>query len=218
MRGRLAWIAAAVVIGSSTLATSAHAQNLENEHDGYIAAKLILGFGGEAELDPEGDLGALMGEDDLETSYGLGVAYMQPLHEYFALGGQLAFQSWTTDGLEDLDFDRSVLMDLSLVPQAKYAVRENVELYASLPLGITFDFFGEDDYFGAEVKGGFGFNLGLFLGARVALDDSFGLLGELGYSYHVFEHTLEIPISGTELDFDISMGQLGLNLGGFFQL
>lgn len=208
---------ALILIGAATTSSTAFAQEIEQEYDGYIAAKLLLGFGGEAELEAD-DAAGFDGDDDMETSYGVAFAYMHPLHRYFALGGQLGFLSWTTDLLEDGDADRSVLMDISLVPQAKYAVRNNVELYASLPLGFTQDFFGEDEFANFEVTGGAGFNIALFLGARIALDDQFGLLGELGYSFHSFSHTLEAPIDGLETDFDISTGQFGLNLGGYFQL
>jgi len=217
MRGRLLWLAA-LAIGAVSVTSSGHAQHLKNEHDGYIAAKLMLGFGGEGEIEAD-DLGGVGvdGEGDLEASYGIGAAFMQPLHEYFALGGQLSFLSWTSDLAEDLDFDRSTLLDLAIVPQAKYAVMDNLELYASLPLGLTFDFFGEDDWFGAEVEDGFGFNLALLLGVRVGLNDDFGLLGELGYAYHAFSHGTETAI-GEGPDLEISLGQLALNVGGYFQL
>jgi len=213
MRARFALF----LICAFAVSSSALAQDLENENDGHFIGKLMLGFGGEAEIEAD-DLGGADGQDDMEMTYGLGFAYMHPLHEHFALGGQLAFLSWTTEFLEDIDADRSVMLDLSVVPQGKYAVRNNIELYASLPLGLTFDFFGEDDWFGAEVGGGVGFNLALMLGVRVAIDDSWGLLGELGYAYHAFSHTLEVPVTSTEIDLDISMGQFGINLGGWFSL
>jgi opacity protein-like surface antigen len=213
MRGSFAWIVAAIAV---CVSSSALAQDVRNERDGYIAAKLLLGFGGEAELEVDG-LGGFEGEDDMETGYGLGVAYMHPLHDYFALGGQLAFFAWTTDAMEDGDFDRSTLLDLDIVPQGKVAVADNIELYASLPLGLTLDFFGEDDIAGAEIGSGFGFNLGLLFGVRVALNDDFGLLGELGYVYHSFSHPTDTLV-GDGPDLEVSMGQLAVNVGGYFQL
>jgi hypothetical protein len=216
MHARLPFITALLICASS----SALAQDLQNETDGHFAGKLMLGFGGEAEVETEDAVLGFdaSGQNDMETSYGLGLSYMHPLHDYFALGGQLALLSWTTDALEDGDADRSTMLDISLVPQVKYAVMDNLELYASLPLGLTFDFFGEDEYFNLEVSGGFGFNVALMLGARVALSDGFGLLGELGYSYHSFSHELKEEITDVTADFDISMGQLALNLGVWFEL
>jgi hypothetical protein len=211
---------AAIIAISICASSSAFAQDLKNEDGGHFAAKLMLGFGGEAEVEVDDIAGfEFGGQTDMEMTYGLGLAYMHPLHEYFALGGQLALLSWTTDGLEDIDADRSSMIDVSLVPQAKYAVMDNLELYASLPLGLTFGFFGEDEIPPSlEVGGGFGFNAALMLGARVALSDGFGLLGELGYAYHAVTYPVEEQLSGADADLDISMGQLALNLGVWFQL
>lgn len=216
-------IALTVFLFGCALAVSstAFAQDLENSDDGYLAAKVMLGLGGKAELETETNIGGFRGSDDMEIGYGLGVAYMHPLHQYFALGGQLALFSWMTESMDTANADRNLLIDLSLVPQLKFAVSRSVELYASLPLGLTLNSFGEDDYGGAEVTGGLGFNLALMLGVRAALGDSWGLLGEVGYTYHAFTHTLEVdvPLGGTaESDFDISIGQIGLNVGVWFQL
>jgi hypothetical protein len=196
--------------------SSAFAQDLQNSDDGYLAPKLVLGFGGEAEVDPEGP-GSV--EDDLELTYGLGLAYMHPLHQYFALGGQVIVASWQTEAGEEFNVDRSSYVDISLVPQLKYAVSEEVELYASIPIGLTLNFLGEDE---DETAGtGVGFNLALMLGARFAIGESWGLLGEIGYQLHSFTHTVEVdvPVAGTvESDVDISLAQIGLNLGVWFAL
>jgi hypothetical protein len=142
---------------------------------------------------------------------------MSPLHQYFALGGQLIVASWAPEYPEEADVDRNSYIDLSLVPQLKVAVSNSVELYASLPLGLTFDFFGENEFGGAEIETGFGFNLALMLGARFAIGDSWGLLAELGYTYHSFTHGTS---AGDEEgpDIDVSLGQIGLNLGAWFSL
>jgi len=209
-----------VVCCALAVAPTAFAQDLENSDDGHLDVKLMLGVGGEAELDPENDLGGVDTSDDMELGYGLGVAYMVPLHQYFALGGQLAVFSWTTELLEEANADRNMLIDLSLVPQLKFAVSRSVELYASLPLGLTIDSWGENEFANAEITGGLGFNLALMLGVRGALGDSWGLLGEVGYVYHAFSHTLEVetPVGDAENDFDVSTGQIGLNVGVWFQL
>jgi hypothetical protein len=213
---------APIFLCALALSSTALAQDLENSDDGHFFAKLMLGLGGEATLDAEGVPDP---DDDMELTYGVGLGYMHPLHENFALGGQLSVLSWTTDGLDSADVDRSTMIDVSLVPQPKFAVSRNVELYASIPLGLTFDSFGGDDYFGnaaanVEISGGLGFNVALLLGARFALGDSVGLLAEVGYAYHAFSHTVEAEVLGAtaEDDLDISIGQIALNLGGWFSL
>lgn len=214
MHARFALILFCALAASST----AIAQDLENSDDGYLAPKLVLGLGGEGEIDIETPLGGVDPDFDLELTYGFGLAYMAPLHEYFALGGQLIVASWQPDYPEPADdVDRNSYVDLSLVPQLKVAVSDNVELYASLPLGLTLDFFGENEFGGAEIETGFGFNLALMLGARFAVGDSWGLLGEIGYVYHSFTHgTSAGDAEGPDLD--ISLGQIGLNLGVWFSL
>jgi hypothetical protein len=204
------------------LSSTALAQDLENEEDGHFFAKLMLGLGGEATLDADGVADP---DDDMELTYGAGLGYMHPLHANFALGAQLSVLSWTTDDLDRVDADRSMMFDISLVPQPKFAVSDNIELYASIPLGLTFNSFGGDDYFSngaasAEISSGLGFNLALMLGARFALGESAGLLAEVGYAYHAFSHTVEVEALGlqAEGDLDISIGQIALNVGGWFSL
>lgn len=206
------------LICALTVSSSALAQNIENDTHAYLAGKLLLGFGGDAELEAD-DLGGLDPdtETDMELSYGLGFAYMHPLHENFVLGGQLGLASWTTDLFEDFDLDRSMWIDLSVVPQGRIAVTKIIELYASLPLGLTFDFFGEDDFAGGEVGTGVGFNFALMFGVRVAIDEDWGMLGELGYALHSFSHPTEV-LGMDGPDFDVSAGQLQLNVGAYYSL
>ena len=212
MRGRFVLVLVCIAAFSS----SALAQEIRNDTDAYLAGKLLLGFGGDAEFELD-ELGGIDGETDMELSYGLGFSYMHPLHENFVLGGQLGIASWTVDAFEDADFDRNSWIDISVVPQARLAVTDIVELYASLPLGITFDFIGEDDIFGAEADTGFGFNFALMFGVRVAVDEDWGLLGELGYALHSFSHGTEV-LGQEGPDLEVSAGQLQLNLGAYYSL
>lgn len=212
MRGRFAL----VVVCIAALSSSAFAQDIRNDTDAYLAGKLLLGFGGDGEIEFD-ELGGFGGDTDMELSYGLGAAYMHPLHENFVLGGQLGVASWTTDLFEDFDLDRNTWVDLSIVLQGRIAVTDIIELYASLPLGLAFDFVGEDDVANSEVGTGFGFHFALMFGARVALDQDWGLLGELGYAQHTFSHSTEIlGMDGPDLD--VSAGQLQLNLGAYYSL
>jgi hypothetical protein len=70
----------------------------------------------------------------------------------------------------------------------------------------------------ADVSAGIGFNVAFMLGARFAVSDGFGLLAEVGYELHSFTHTATATAGGVEVenDFDVSMGQLAINLGVFF--
>jgi hypothetical protein len=204
----LAWIC-----GFSCLLTVANAQ-ADAVDDGYFAAKLMLGVAGEADVELDGLPGSL--ESDLELTYGAGVQYQHPLHEHFSLGGQVSLRSWQTEAGDAANADRNLLLDIDLVPAARIALEHDAELYLAVPVGLALDFWGEDDFGGdaAEVGTGIGLNVAFMLGARFALSDGFGLLGELGYELHSFTH--EVTVANVSADADVSMGQLAINLGAFF--
>jgi hypothetical protein len=194
-----------------------HAQQTKSRDDAYFAGKLLLGVAGNADIGPA--------DDDLETTYGLAFAYMHPLHRYFALGGEIALQSWQTELADDLNADRNVLGDLTIVPQGRLPITHDVELYLALPIGLTLDFFNGAGTLGVGGVGtvdtdpALGFTLSFLFGARFALSQSVGLLAELGYTLHSFSHDIDARTAlGSarvgNVDFDLS--QLALRFGVFF--
>lgn len=221
LRYALAW-----VVGFSCLLgiESAHAQDRNADaEDPYFAAKLMLGVAGEGEIEFDGLAGA-GGEGDLEVTYGAGLQYQHPLHEFFSLGGQLSLRSWQSEVEEDapVDVDRNLLFDISLVPAGRYMVDHDVELYLAIPVGLALDFPGDDGFAAggaasAEVNTGVGLNLAFMLGARFTVSEGFGLLAELGYQLHSFSHELEAMAAGvtTSTEFDVSLGQVAINVGVF---
>jgi hypothetical protein len=189
---------------------AAQAQRNRDKGDSYVALKLMLGLGGEADVGPL--------ESDLKLTWGGGIAYMHPLHRYFALGGQFAVQSWQTEAGDDLNFDRNLYTDLALVPQGKLPL-DGFELYVSVPLGLSVSFPGEDRFsFGSvmvsQVDPALGFTIGVLFGARVVLDGGVGLLAEFGYTAHSYEH--EVTILGVSTDWDYDLGQFALHFGVSF--
>jgi len=200
------------------MVASAHADAVD---DGYFAAKLMLGVAGEAEFEAEAGPSV---SSDLELTYGAGVQYQHPLHEHFSLGGQVALRSWQTEAGDNANADRNLLLDVALVPAARVELDHDAELYLAVPVGLALDFWGDDGFntgsevVSAEVSTGVGLGVAFMLGARFALSDGFGLLGELGYELHAFSHTVTAMAVGAEAetDFDVSMGQLAINLGAFF--
>ncbi len=223
------WIALSIAMLSlCTLSSQAAAQDDYDDDRGrfdspYFAAKLLLNFGGEGTLDGGPVLGVNTTiEDDLEPAYGLGLAYMHPVIEILALGGQLSVISWNSESAADADVDRNLLVDISFVPQLNFDIAI-VELYASVPVGFTLDFIGDDTAFSngaasASVGTGIGYHVGILIGARLGLTRSFGLLGEIGYMAHGFSHEVEGMVLGATAtnDVDVTLGQLVLNLGLYF--
>jgi hypothetical protein len=220
MRNRLP-ISLQAALAAASLLYSAPALAQEREiQKSYMAAKLMLGIGGELETETP----AASVEDDLELSWGAGLQYMGRLHPHFALGVLLGFQSWQSDTRGDLDLDRNVLVDFAVVPAGMFAVSRDVELYLALGLGLSIDFIGDDELnvggtlVTAEIDAAIGFALLPVIGARFALSRDVGLLAELGYALHSYEHEAEGTVAGFtgSTDFDLSLGQLALNLGVFF--
>jgi len=197
----------------SLVSTTASAQ--DGLDTPYVAPKLMLGFGGGTDVDLNSDsvLGAIDAEADLEPSYGIGVAGMNPMG-FFALGGQLSLISW---GADYPNSERSLFFELSALPQANLALAI-VEVYLNVPIGLTVDF-ADDQAYGDErtVNTGLGWHLGLMLGARVGLGD-FGLLAEVGFIHRSFSHEVESTALGTmnTWDVDVELDQAALNLGVYF--
>ena len=195
-------------------APAALAQNADFPMGPQFAAKLMLGLGGEVELDPDGTTLDL--EDDLEVTWGVGVHFLFPVIKWFAIGGQIAVQSWKPDFADD----SNVLLDIVALPAGLLPVSDKVQLYASVPVGISFDFVGDDDWLGGigDIGTGFGFTIGLMLGAQFALSDSFGLLAELGYVGHGWEHEAEATalVVTVENDVEVNTAQFALNFGAYF--
>jgi hypothetical protein len=209
-------VLAFVVVAWCTRPAAAQTQ-VESRDDGYFAAKLMLGLAGSASA----SVGNVSGSSDADVTFGGGFAYMAPLHRYFVLGGQLALQSWRTSNGNG---SRNLMGDLTVVPQGRLPVTHDVELYVSVPIGISLDFLNQ---VGANVSGianvdadpAVGFTFSVLAGARFGLSDNFGLLAELGYTLHSFSHSVTaqaLGVTATTGNIDVDIEQLALNLGVFF--
>jgi hypothetical protein len=201
-----------------TAPASAQENSLERS---YFAAKLQLGVAGEVEV----EIAAGSGEDDLELTWGAAVQYMARLHKHFALGGLLGFASWQSDGRDDANLDRNLLFDLAIVPQGVLPVGSDFELYLALGIGLSLDTIGDDQIaiggtlVSAEIDSALGLAVLPVLGVRYALSRDIGLLAEIGYSLHSYEHEAEgtvIAVGGASIDFDVELSELALNFGVTF--
>jgi Outer membrane protein beta-barrel domain len=214
----------------SSFANSAHAHQSPLD-DSYFAAKLSLGFGGKGSAHASTPIGSWSAESDLEPSFGAGLQYMVPLHRYFALGGLLGFSSWQSKSGSDAKADRSTTLDLAVVPQAKFGLARDLELYISVPLGLTLDFWNAADAVLVTFPGGdaelkadpaVGFMVSALLGLRWLLTDHIGLFTEVGYTHRSFTHTIKPSVTvlgnsaAASFDVDIALGQFVWNLGVSF--
>jgi hypothetical protein len=205
--------------------------------DPYFAAKLLLGFGGSASAAVSNGTVSVSRDSSLGVSFGLGAQYVVPLHEYFSLGGTLDFLSWQSAAGSDSDGGRNLLFDLAVLPEGKYAIDRQLELYLAVPIGLSLDFLNEANSNNGLIRtplgstglisydagAGVGLIIGFLLGARYQLTDSVGLLAELGYIHRNFSHTVKANLGAVvganvsaESDVSVSLGQFGLNLGAYF--
>jgi hypothetical protein len=203
-------IACAVVLG-----TSARASADEDLDTPYVAAKVMVGFGGGTNVDANIDdvTEAIDNEQNLEPSYGLGIAGFNPMG-VFALGGQLSLMSW---GDTHEETSRGLMFEISALPQLNLAL-EIVEVFLNVPIGLTVDFADDDAYGdvpGNKVGTGIGYHLGLMLGVRVGLGD-LGLLAEVGFIHRAFSREVENEIVMDSYDVDIELDQAALNVGVYF--
>jgi opacity protein-like surface antigen len=193
----------------------------------YLAAKLQLGIAGNVATDA-GVAGLSSGsvDQDAEVSYGGVFGYMHPLHHFFVLGAELGVQSWQTESGSDLDLDRNILADLSIVPQGRLPVGGIVELYVSLPIGIALDFFNGFDSLdvgggavSADVDPAVGLAFSALVGARITLLGGFGFIAEAGYSLHSFSHSIDAEAANVALgdvDVDVKVEQFVVRAGVYF--
>lgn len=200
----------------------AHAQSNDRaDMRNRFGAKIMFGLGGEVETEADfavnapiiGPIGARGSvDDDMEATAGIGLTFEAPFHKYLTAGGMLAVLSWNSEARDDNNIDRYTMLDLDGFIKVRIPLSIDAmtfEPYLMLPLGLSFNFPGEDD--ADEVNTGVGWNSGLLLGAILFVSDSIGLNAELGYTVHYVNH--EIDLAGPDRDFDLSIGQGAFNLG-----
>lgn len=205
-------MAVSLLCGLLALTHAAHAQEYNRGYNNAdmsnrFGAKLMFGLGGE--LDPDG----VPGDVDLEATYGLGLTFEVPVHEFVTIGGLLGLHSFQTEVEEDLDLDRHTMLDLDVFAKLRYPThlgRMGFEPYLMIPLGLSIVFPNDDDE-DDNIETGLGWNTALLFGAVLFVSDSVGLNLELGYAVHEVSHEVDTPV-GDE-DFEYSLSYMALNFG-----
>ena len=244
-------------LGVSLLTTPSYAQDSATLDRNYLALKLMLGLGGSGSVETDsvsfGNVNVTVGNPGknsakLLPSYGLAAQYMLALHRYFALGGQLGLMTWKTGGESaclasnagtcavtvngNSNASRNLDLDLDVVPQGRLPISNTFELYLSLPIGLTLDFWNQPEastsitgIASADVKTNtaLGFNVSLLAGARFALAEHFGLFTEVGFTHRQFSHEVTttgslvgIAIPSAKANAHLTLDQFAWNIGAFF--
>ena len=162
-----------------------------------------LGFSGDVDVDSQ--------EAPLASTYGVNVRSDIPIVPYLVIGPFLQFGAWRPDTTPSPD--RSYYVDIDLALRARIPIHAdsvNFQLWSGVPIGLTFDFLGEDV---ESVAGmGFGWNVGVLFGGAVHFTPRFGLFTELAWQQHKISH------AGDQVaDLDFRLAQWSTNLGIVFR-
>lgn len=181
--------------------------------------KGLFGFGGNLRIDGEQPA---LAEPDMGTSLGVAAQAEAPLSRYFSFGGLVGALWFDPESIGANTIDRSVLVDINLIAKLRYpfGLGENHgEIYLGVPGGLTLSFLDTslENTLGNDVRVGLGFNVGAVVGTQLFLTRSFGIMGEAGYQYHWFRHSVDRPLGGT-FDTDLHFGQFVVNAGIVFAL
>jgi hypothetical protein len=167
---------------------------------------LRLGFGGE--LSFEDDDTGFEGEDDMLATIGLQAGADYVIWDYIAVGGELRLAWVNTEGRDEADpsIGRDTYIDVVAKPRGRYAF-DNIplEVYGTLPLGITFIATNGDL---EDVSQGPGFNLGVGAGATYFFTDKMGVQGEMAYL--MYWYGSEVEVLGTTAEGSNYHGQFNL--------
>ncbi len=144
--------------------------------DTRLYGGLWLGFGGDADLDGDGEFGG-----EMKTTVGGQVGLEQVLARYFSLGAEVRFgrAKWKYG-------NNTKLIDIDLKPRLRFPLRNTpLELYVAVPVGLTVPRLG--DYQNNDTDGKIGWNWGVGPGLDVLLTDHFGINIEPLWLQHHFK-------------------------------
>lgn len=178
MRGFFGLACLAATLSILGVSGSARADRYDRDVDSVrLYGGLGLGFGGDLEL-PNGR------ELDLGTSIGgqFGIDFV--LLRYFALGAEARISGYDIEGA---GWDgRSRFIDVVAKPRLRLPLARGSELYATVPIGLTFPRFADDD---TDEK--LGWNIGIGGGYTHFLTSNFGLNVEPIFIIHNFDNDVQ---------------------------
>jgi hypothetical protein len=146
-----------------------------------------------------------------DSTFGFNLRGDVPVERYLLLGPLLQFGAWRPDVTPTPS--RNFYIDLSLFVRGRIPITTestNYQIWAGVPIGITFDILGQSIPGASDV--GLGWNVGVSLGGAVHFTPKFGLFAEIGWLQHKVRHTGD---AGQPIDFRLAQGVF--NLGFVFR-
>ncbi|HEY6881901.1 MAG TPA: outer membrane beta-barrel protein [Polyangiales bacterium] len=202
MRRHVQWLLCAVSLIVTSSAARANADWDDRRH--YDPTRLYgglwLGFGGDIEADRLGDVG------DLGKTIGGQVGVDVRLNRIFSLGGEVRIGGFDVDGFDD----RNRLIDLDFKPRLYLPLNAPVEIYATVPVGLTIPRLADVDGRGPDEN--VGWNIGVGPGLNVFLTHGFGLNVEPIWMFHHF------GVDGTNGNGDVTVKQFAILINAVLAL
>jgi hypothetical protein len=183
-----------------------------------ILAGMHFGGGGELRSDPDGP--GPTSESSLRPLIGLQAGVDYVLMKYFAIGGEFRFTRFNTNDYDDLDIGRSTFIDIDVKPRGRYAFDFPLEVYGTMPMGLSFAALNGDieEFPGVnDASGGAGFNLGFGGGANYFFTDKFGVNSEMLAVWHWFGTEIE-TVGGLSGEASNRTAQFYFFINGIFAL
>jgi len=165
--------------------------------DTRLYGGLWLGFGGDADLDGDGEFGG-----DLETTVGGQFGLEQVIARHLSIGAEVRIGAvkWNNSA------DRSKVIDLDFKPRLRFPLRNTpLELYLTMPVGLTVPRLGDVET--GDTDGKVGWNIGAGAGLHVLLTDHFGVNVEPIWLMHRFT----VEGGGDENDLTVKQFSLLVN-------
>lgn len=154
-----------------------------------------LGFGGDAEVDGDNQFAG-----SLDTTLGGQFGMDWVTHRFVSLGFEARIGAARWERMHD----RTKLVDLDFKPRFRFVTLGPVELYATVPIGLTVPRPADVAQHHVDAKP-LGWNVGAGAGINVFITDSFGLNAEPIWLYHHYK------VDGPADDFALKQFSLMLN-------
>lgn len=222
----------AFVVGALSMASTAAAQEgpMLEEGTSRVSAFGNFGFGGEADgeirnTDDDEEV-ADIDDADMETTNGFGAQWSYGILKNVTVGGRATLNWFSTDSWADQDIDRSMLLNIDVVPRGRYPLSGvPLELHLAVPVGVTLNFpndeldqdldFGPIDVGEVEYATGVSWNLSVLGGATYWITSTFGAFVEGGFYHQKVSLPYEETVGDSTTDFvqTLSYNQASLIAG-----
>ncbi len=194
----ISFVAAITFIAFNLIVAQAKAQTIQVEdnlsNESGLRLKLSAGWQSESDAEVDAEIYGermLSDKEEFESGYSLAAELEIPIANGFRVGPRVVVEQWNSTELDRGGVDPSTMVLLQVVPKFNFSIRPTVDLYLSVPVGLSV-FLPTDELEDFGIESGGGFN-GAVLGGVEQYWDSFGLFVEAGIQYNAYKVDWEGP-------------------------